>query len=609
MNASIKHIFSSNQNQKVKIKGFLPLENFHIIPIYGILPENLKLSVKNTILDREKIGHCTLLNSLAKGLGFSGGFSGYVQEFGNNLIPFMQENQLLHLADLVTPRNLGYGVGVDLLRLRYQDISERLFFSSKSIPSLMFTGYDFDYENSLEDGHWLAYNYFSARGLNIKNYFENIKIARQSPNTIISLPIKSGSRRLIDFILGSGLLDIISPGFNLIGDQLMKPSGTKDKYVFELYFPKGCGVDSGERLSICQEFFDLFVDRIKESDCGWVEIIPYNENLVFLKGKDGEYDFVFRNQRDDKFEHQLYFPYLKRAEIPSFDDEYAFQRWYYFKFKGFRQKIAHQAEEKFYYEDGGIAANYPGHDVILRKFLNTEFEKSTQRGVKKNSCQDKRLPGFCRFELDSGKVLMVSDLVSIEDFKFFEAENSEYMKLRKTLQAGLQGSGGRLDNLYSVNNEHDETLPVAVTWYDVLKYIDWFNIKYSIETRLLNLNEYQEITPFELSVGNYYGGIAFYDKAGKDLGAEPPYMSECDFQNLYIRFKDPKFKMKNNVRFMDSNKFAEWVKEKTCIRSNSLTGFYGDKHILRQPTPFESTGKYKYMKIGFRLCYEVNLDY
>jgi hypothetical protein len=76
--------------------------------------------------------------------------------------------------------------------------------------------------------------------------------------------------------------------------------------------------------------------------------------------------------------------------------------------------------------------------------------------------------------------------------------------------------------------------------------------------------------------------------------------------NTFVRFPN-KFEwdvMEDNTKFIPLNFFAEWVMEKTCIRSGDLSSFYGDNCF--RGTPLDTTGAYKSTKIGFRLCYEVD---
>lgn len=480
---------STHSNSK-PIKAYLPLKQFHILPIYGLSPDDIKLSVQNVSRDREKIGHCALLNACAKSLGFSGGFAGYQQEYQGKLLPFMKQHNLEKLCNLVQPRFLGKGYCVSLFNLKYQNVSERFFFSGQTIPEKLFTGYDFKFDDTLEDGIHVLNQHIDLNKWDLvesfsQNFEHNIQQAMKNPDVLIDIyghDCVHKTRKLIDVVIGAKFMELCMVGLNLITDQLVYPR-VKNEYELCLYRPSDSSMESYiQDCNFYHSLLDLFIHRIESQETGWVGILPYNENLIFLKGKNGEYDFVFKNQRDNSFCHQIYAPYLKRAEVPKFDDTYHFERWYYFEFSGFRQRVEHLAEQKFYAEN---AREDYHKENIVKTFLESEYKKATKPIVQE-------LEGFQKIKLKNGKILMVSDLVTIEDFEIFKSENTDYFTRREQI--------GKLDKLDSVNCEADKSLPVTVTGYDVWKYIHWFNQKHQIETRLLDDVEYKEISPFS-SIG------------------------------------------------------------------------------------------------------------
>jgi formylglycine-generating enzyme required for sulfatase activity len=87
---------------------------------------------------------------------------------------------------------------------------------------------------------------------------------------------------------------------------------------------------------------------------------------------------------------------------------------------------------------------------------------------------------------------MVSDLITIEDFQEFSISNSLYLEAR----ANVSAKEGLLDNLEAVNADEDTKLPISLTWYDVMAFISWFNRKNKVETRLLTIDEFMEVSPF-----------------------------------------------------------------------------------------------------------------
>lgn len=616
---------ASSENKfspQTSILGYLPLKKFHILPVFGLEPELIKQSVESVSRDREKIGHCTLLNALVHSLGFKGGFSGFLNDYEQILKPFTEYHNLNQYADLIEPRFPCDGAN---LKHQRQDVSDRLFYDNSSIPDKIFTGYNFCYDQYFDDGIRI-YNFEIDRsdyGLHQSPYDENdssnVEIALKNPTLQIPLKRKhSNKRSLIDIVIGGDLF-FIQAGFNLLGDQLIQPR--EKQSVFQLYNTNES--DLAECLTHSNKKMNLFLQRIEEVNQGWVEVLPFNENLIFLKGENGEYDFLFKNQCDKEFKHQIYEPYLKRADVPKFDDEYHFKRWFYFEFKGNRQQQLHQAETEYYFS-GGEACDYPGTEELLKRSLQRDYTKTL---VELSSSIE--LSNFQKIRLENGKCLMISNLITIEDFQDFSISNLLYLEGRAAVCNAKEKKGRLLDNLETVNADENTTLPVSLTWYDVMVFISWFNRKNKVETRLLTFDEFMEVSPFDEPKNdalNYYSPpievtikgettfsgqrneefecncLSFYDESGGKIVGHPPYMEEEAFQKIQLKFDDVKFLEKHGLKYIDSKNFGEWLTDKTYVCCKSLTGFY---NYISKPTPvLNSTGKYKGRKIGFRLCYE-----
>jgi len=608
--------------------AFLPLKQFHIVEIRNLDPNAIKRSAKKTKRDREKIPYNTRLNVIVKALGFKGGFAGYEIAYQTELVPFLKQHNLLNRANLLKPRKKE---GVAFKDVGHQTLSERLFFSGRPLPKRVFTGYDYDYLNTICDGHYYLNTIlcrcdnigpfglqesFSNTPDKIKN---NLQIARAYADEVFSdNQYKAyGKRRLIDIVLG-GFMFQITPSFNLIGDALVDPALQSPEV--QLY-SNGLRHDEYENeKGLYKSIFELFRERIEPCSEGWIDIIPFNKNLIFLKGKNGEYDFVFKNQRGKIFDHQIFGDALKRADVPTCMPDYHFQRWNYFEYEGFRDRDAHESENLFY-NSGGLAADHPGVNQILFDYHD---HKKTYSPSRTSSCLVE--PGFDPVTIDD-KTICISSLVSIEEFNLFLSAKPEYAEYRLG------------DNLESVNDSDDPSSPVAVTWFDALAYIDWFERERKIGVRLLKAAEFkavryddepnnlQNLSPpsdpllkaveFKVVSNDYQpinrhnsglqSDLEFVDVDGSVFNGHPPYMHEDKFQELAFRFKNPPklVKGRSGLDFVQSNDFAEWLLEATCIRSNNLTSFYYDPYILKSAPPKTSTGKYKGTKIGFRLCYEL----
>ncbi|QUM79209.1 hypothetical protein HWV01_02145 [Moritella sp. 5] len=620
--------------------SYLPLQNFHIVEITDLEPSSIKASIKKAkkkTCDREPIKHTTLLNAVTKMLGIKGGFPAYQRVYDSELVPFLNKHGMKKRVDLLKQRLKGFDTL--LTDITHQDLSERLFYSGHPLPEKIFTGYNFDYKHTIDDGH----NYFprifdnlsgqspmglkNNKGFGIPIEFElekdivehNIKIARANPSLIPDCkydkrPLRSffditagnnyvadrnaiqagvdryncfSNRTLMDVVVGSFMVSL-DFSFNLLGDSLMEPNQRSSQVEIYLENPDKVALNKVKELPTLK--FNLFRERIEQSENGWVDVIPFNNNLIFLRGDDGQYDFVFKNQRDEIFEHQIFGKALKRADIPSCISDYQFLRWHYFEYQGWRQMDRHCAEN-LYYEKGHYQYNYPGQDVVLQDYYKDKggFVPKKLRTGKRLACFNEVLLG--------GKRLMVSQLITIDDLNRFAISRADYMEYRIG------------DNLDSVNNEDDSTLPVSVTWFDVLAYLNWFEANTEIPARLLTVNEYELIRAEEKiskTQKNTASDLKFVDRDGKVFPEHPAYMAEGEFQALDLKFGNiDKHINSFGLEFMQSNYFAEWLMEGTSIRSGNLKSFYNNDHIIRCCPPKSNTGKYKGIKTGFRICYEL----
>jgi hypothetical protein len=625
-----------NTNLPTAPKFYLPLQKFHIVPIQDLSPRGLKTSATQTKRDREKIPHTSLLNAVVKALGIKGGFAEYQRIYDSELAPFLRKHGMNQRTDLLKQRFKE--LDTSLTDITHQDLSERLFYSEWELPEKIFTGYNFDYKHTIDDGDdylnidlcadaeegplELKSTRIFGLGLSAKKKCvdHNIGIARANPEAILNCPCskeplvdyleyigvkaknessprkknnsesrydKFANRTLIDIVVG-GFIRELDVSFHLLGDSLVRPAIRTSEV--QLYSGDSDKTQLNSEKQMDLDIFGLFRERIEQGDDGWVDIIPFNECLIFLRGADGQYDFVFKNQRNKFFEHQVFGQSLKRADIPSCISDYHFLRWHYFEYQGWRQMDRHNSENLFYQNDG-VSSEYPGQDVILRCF----YESEGQFNAIKNRSSDK-LPDFYEVEL-CGKRMMISNLVSIEDLEKFRIAYPNYMDYRVG------------DNLDSVNDELDHALPATLTWFDALAYINFFEQYTKVSARLLNIDEYKSLrAPEAMSKIRepIVTDLEFTDPSGNLFSGHPPYMPEDDFQQLTCKFGNIEFhNSESGLKFMESNCFAEWLIEGTCIRSGSLKSFYNDDYVIRSRPPLNSTGKYKGVKTGFRLCYEL----
>lgn len=595
---------------------YLPTKKFHILPLRGLSPEELKNSAKNCLRDREKIKHNSLLNLVVKELGFKGGFSDYREIYSDSIKPFMEHNGLHFRADLLHPAGKPAGAMVQL-KLSVEQVCGRLFQSGSPLPKKLFTGHNFDYHAHYDDGKWtfnrIMYHQFGGiPSIGSTRFYELIEKAKQGPDSNFG----DSSRRTRDMVVGGFYFECIFPSFNLLGDFLIEPASDNSSLP-KLYCPQSYDPDCfAEEYQGTIKLADLFREEIESSERGWVEVIPFNDRLVFFKGADGKYDFVVPGLRSAAFEHQIYDPFLKRSDVPAqMNEAYHFLRWYYFEFSGWREQAEHLAEQ-YYYAGGGSLADYPGELEILRASLLKRklYHPPSARSEVKKDCP----LTFNIVQLD-GKRLYVSNLVPISELAKFSNRRSDYFSARELLENAF-----KIDRLVSMNVDQLEA-PATVTWFDACAYAKYFEDVYQLPVRLLKIAEYLELR--SPTSGGAPRGLAgepdlrpnellefFEESSGRNFGAHPPYMNETSFQNLQCRFRNQPELVSNQqgLHFVNSDNFAEWLYENpngkmaAAVRSKSLVSIYGSDSLNRDLVPASSTGKAKHIKIGFRLCFEAD---
>ena len=552
----------------MKERSYLILpQNRHIIPIFGLDPESLKKSANAKIQSpKEDIRHTTILNALAKFFGADGGFQGYQKQY-QKIQSFQKSHDMSHYEDLVT-RRMDMGA-----QLNAQQISERLFCSRKPVPQSLFTGFDFD---------WRSYDLLQYKD----------------------------RRRFLGNI---GYWDY-RHCFNLLGDSLISPL-QGDGYISQLYAPSSYKVKHEQDIPEFQQAFQQFRTRFMEaSPAGWVKIIPFNDNLIFFKTIDGAFDFVLRNQRDHVPPKR--FQNLDAMDIPrELDKQGDFATADYFRLDSWLEMEAHEAE-KFFYASGGEAATYPGSREVKERYLKTVGKLSS--GISRQHADIH--PGFFKAQTENGH-LYVSNLVSIREYQKFLAD-SDYESRR----------ADDWDDLKSVNLDSGD-LPVCVNWYDANAYIAWFERQFDIPVRLLRIQEYLQVYPHpaeefiarepstvELSFVSKPQAhpdfkpndeeVEFYYPNGNEFDGK--WLTPEEFQKVQVRWGNKLVwkQSKYGPNFLISWRFGEWLYENAetaaaSINTKTLKATWEAGPVERAFFHAASCGKYKYRKIGFRLCYRV----
>ena len=566
---------------------FLPTKDFHVLEITSLSPNEIKQSIKKCKKDRKIFRTTSAQNFVAKHFGIEKGFSDYQRWYDEELQIFLKENNLLELANLVdNPKSQISNF------FTYRKISDRLYHSKKILPKKIFTGYYSDIQFFTEE--------ISALVLGLAK-----EIVYYSPRT--------------DLVTKNSQLFTLS---HLVGDVFVDyETFDNDEYIYQLYNTSYSSDEEKENDKNAKEIKEVLLTYSDD----WVEIIPFY-NLYFLKGKDGKYDFVFKNLRDEAFntKYSSFYPYLKHADVPSsFNENYDFERWRYFGHKNginklkdikveslWKERDEHEAEKLFYKNNN--------KEEYFQQNIYKEYYFSKKLYDYKNSSEKKYLAGFKQVKKDKEE-LYISDIITIDKFEMFLEENKDYLETRHP----------ELDKYEPLNKEKDKTFPVTVTWFDAVAYCNWIEKKYNIPARLLTTEEYISIHPYPngcyenkeyKKICNHYledykesirinsNGIFLNDVRFTKIAQlnSPSYRS--DFNDLTFSYIRPLkyIKSKENISFCISPSFGEWLfQEGNVVLPYFMQSIYGDKIFNFTP---KSSGKYKYRKIGFRVCYSIEKD-
>ncbi|MDD3594928.1 SUMF1/EgtB/PvdO family nonheme iron enzyme [Sulfuricurvum sp.] len=559
---------------------------FVAIPVVGLNPEMIK-SYYHQQRSVSSLKKNDYLNRVADAFGIYP-WGKYDSFYVNSIVPFLDQHGLIFYAP---------DLNRDLLNNRFtlRSVADRLFFSGRPIPKAIFTGYscDIDHEHS--------YN----------------------PSVVFEKPSKSYDETAFEInvdllIPHKHHMNYLSVFKNLLGDVFILNHSDEDDCYIATTYPT-----NGEKYKIT----DSMIEEAKElkklllhSEKGWIEIIPFNENLIFLKGSNGIYDFVFKHLRDSDFEDQSPFrPYLNHDRIPSVMNEtYDFARWLYFGRKEddskkkqqdtrrsyWLEELQHHADIDFYESGGGI---HPGYENLLKNYFEKIGEYSYIRKTKPD-----QLDGLHEIKLSNGKELFVSDLITIREFSKFDDEESPDVKSYRVDRHPDN------DIWETVNFEPDD-YPVAVTYYDAVAYCRWFELKHKAPVRLLSADEWYEIfeNPHKVTdlngLNRWTDDLICFTPASDVIEDITKYRN--DFQEVYVRFKNPPemIPQSNGLKLCINHHFSEWLLEfnghdaamvtPALMKPLSLS-FLSDDELSTPSFSARSTGKYKYQKIGFRICYE-----
>ena len=598
-------------------------KHFWYLKLGGIHHEHLKSAVADirkqklksakTKSQERALKSKSLQDSLAKALGAKS-YDHWLAHEQPKLEEFLANNGLVQPADLIKWTYYpGYG------SLKTRQISDRLFNSGLPLPRRIFTGVG---------SHLFApsgYGRLDIDTLAGRSLFwdqERYDFCLEHADTVLlrATQMRGADGPTYMDLTGRTLMlnavsEYVGGMYNLLGSNLTDPAFGNTVM---------CSYNTSEAdRAFDLQIFKFFREEIEKSECGWVEVleVPGNENLIFLKGPNGTFDWVVRDQRDAVLSSNPLYPFFDKNELPKAMDASKLTAHLYFTPGKWQEKLEHDAETR-HYEQGGTTANWPGYEKLIERELNaSSFAAPTLRDYGRASDH------FVSHRI-SGYRLMVSPLITIDEFKsFMEKTGWEQIRLEKAQKAKVDLE----PNLMSLNFGDSGDLPVSVTWLDAVAYCRDYEARHDLPVRLLDPDEWQQIAPppsidrskvnpvrsitvksGEMPIDPIYEEIGWAVVGGDGkLGKNSShcYMSDGVFSfgsNLHWTSNS------ESLPFLSSAGFLEW-----------LSGYQNGRAPFANPRTAEvRTGagafgplepahlamKHEGAKFGFRLCYVAHPD-
>lgn len=442
------------------IIGYLLLRNNTAVPLDGISPEELKLSAKQKIpvSKNEELRHRRTLNAIVHCLGFKGDFGDYTHHGWKEFQRFLVDNHCEKKARLFPT---DFGGCIDLFFTPYDgptrgQLAHRIFESELPVPQTVFLGFGVDWDawDGHHQNHDMTRNYIGTPSSAYAVVGGDPKTARSRADRLFALRGSLvGQFGFLDESLVRGYLNCIEDNWS--------------------------GQINGSNLQV--NAISAFRNVFDFQEEGWVDLIPYSEQLVVLRAHDGSWDILWRGYRESqppKVSDLNSSRFLALEDHPSgllrqFDTE----RSEYFR-KGLQEGQESQFAKREFQKHGGDLADrhLESNELLNLNCKGGHTKKQENEGS--ISCLLRVPEGFREVEVGE-KVLAISDLITVNQFRQVLL-NSGYLERRISCSEQWE-FGNCLEDLKSS--------PVAASWADAQAYCRALENSIKAPVRLLSIRE------------------------------------------------------------------------------------------------------------------------
>lgn len=398
-------------------------------------------------------------------------------EHDHLVLPDLLPRPSEHLANLFPQFFPGFNFWFQpTLGPRRQQLADRIFLGDR--PERVFLGYGVDWD------HWHDLKQATMPGGML-----------DSMDRLLRVP--DAQTRILRFNA-----DLIGQ-WGFLDDKLV--AGPMVEFVDKSYYARRESQKEREDHAVLiralvQEFRSVFT----EDSPGWIDVIPYTDNLVLLRAQDGALDFVWRDLREGPPPGSAELTSrwgLHPVDLPmALLSEGDLDQKLYFRRPVWHEREAHLAEQDFYDRGGEVAVRQRSSaSQVLASFL---VANGTLPKKEVTTLEGTSPSGFSKLRA-GGRALLVSKLVTAESLREWLVETG-YAERRTSEAIG--------------NVESEDREPAAVTWLDAQAFLAWKERQVGVRLRLPTLEELRQLRPFYSA---HYASMARLDFPWENFPPRP----------------------------------------------------------------------------------------
>lgn len=444
--------------------GYLLLRDGHAVPLRGISPDDIKSGAKHRVPhpESEPLRHVQTLNAVVDRLGFRGDFGDFLGEGWPAFQRFLSLNRCTHREGLFP---IDHGGCIDLYFSgfggpRPRQLADRVFESKAAPPTRVFLGYGVDWQA------WDRGNGFRAPRPALEHVGGDSETAATRAQELFE--------RRHDLIGQWGFLD----------DKLV--DGAIHNVLDKTYWPPGH--DSAHRennLGKVRAAVRAFRAVFEARPEGWVDVLPFNDRLVVLRGHDGGWDVLWRGYREEEPpqpSHVGNSHHLAVEDLPSrLLGESELRRTVHFRQEVWEELEAHEAEQAFYDRGGSAMERRMTTDAEVRI---TWLQERGSMLVPERVRWDGEVPPGFRLVVADKRRIAVSELVDLATFR---------RMLSETGYAARRKNGN--EPWDRANNGAEGDAPVGASWGDAQAFCAWMERQLGVALRLPTRAELRAMRP------------------------------------------------------------------------------------------------------------------